>query len=224
MDSIKTTDPTVLAALAAIHQDELDKRVNFENLFAYLVPVCPVAAKATKKTKVSFDVNVSGAAGGMKSLGGGLGGGNPSPGKDESSVSLRYHTHKEFLDLNKDQRNKLSKWTKANGGKKKGGGKQKGDSPHGSPKAGDSNKQFKSMISEMEGQQNKMLEAMAEVQQSSIAAIQASTSPDATKMKPVVSKFLGCQGDATKEVLFERANVAMLKLNGILKSNDGKKG
>ena len=44
MDSIKTTDPTVLAALAAIRQDELDKRVNFENSFAYLVPVCPVAA------------------------------------------------------------------------------------------------------------------------------------------------------------------------------------
>ncbi len=113
MDSIKTTDPTVLAALAAICQDELDKRVNFENLFAYLVPVCPVAAKeATKKTKVSFDVNVSGAAGGMKSPGGGLGGGNPSPGKGESSVSLRYHTHKEFLDLNKDQRKKLFEWTK----------------------------------------------------------------------------------------------------------------
>ena len=42
--------------------------------FAYLVPVCPVAAKAAKKTKVSFDVNVSGAAGGIKSPGG-LGGG-----------------------------------------------------------------------------------------------------------------------------------------------------
>ena len=122
MDSIKTTDPTVLAALAAIRQDKLDKRVNFENSFAYLVPVCTVAAKAAKKTKVSFDVNVSGAAGGIKSPGG-LGGGNPSPGKGESGVSLRYHTHKEFLDLNKDQRNELSEWMKANGGKKKGGGK-----------------------------------------------------------------------------------------------------
>jgi len=111
MDSIKTTDPMVLAALAAIRQDELDKRVNFENSFAYLVPVRPVAAKAAKKTKVSFDVNVSGAAGGIKSPVGGLGGGNPSPGKGESGVSLRYHTHKEFLDLNKDQRNELSEWT-----------------------------------------------------------------------------------------------------------------
>jgi hypothetical protein len=126
------------------------------------------------------------------------------------------------LDLNKDQRNELPKWTKANGGTKKGGGKRKGDSPRGSPKAGDSNKRFKSMISEMEGRQNKMFEAMAEVQQSSIVAIQANASPEAAKMKPMVSTVLGSQGDATK--LFKRANVAMLKLNGILKSNDGKKG
>ena len=68
---------------------------------------------------------------------------------------------------------------------------------------------------------------MVEVQQSSIAAIQASTSPEAgvaAKMKSmVVSSVLSNQGDATKEVLFELANVAMLKLNGILKSKDGKK-
>jgi len=101
---------------------------------------------------------------------------------------------------------------------------EKGDSPRGSPKAGDSNKRFKSMISEMEGRQNKMFEAVAEVQQSSIAAIQASASPEAVKMKPMVSTVLGSQGNAAKEVLFERANVAMLKLNGILKSNDEKKG
>ena len=61
-----------------------------------------------------------------------LTGGNPSPGKGESGISLRYHTHKELLDLNKDQRIELSEWTKANGGKKKGGGKQKGDSSRGS--------------------------------------------------------------------------------------------
>ncbi len=124
--------------------------MNFENLFAYLVPVCPVAAKVAKKTKVSFNANVSAAADGKNTPGGSLGGGNPSPGKGESGISLRYHTHKEFLNLNKDQRNELSKWTKANGGKKKCGGKRGGDSLRGSPKAADSNKQFKSMISEME--------------------------------------------------------------------------
>jgi hypothetical protein len=39
LDSLKTIDPTVLAAIAAVCQDEADKRVNFENTFAYLVPV-----------------------------------------------------------------------------------------------------------------------------------------------------------------------------------------
>ncbi len=128
-------------------------------------------------------------------------------------VAILVAGSKEFLDLNKDQQNELSEWTKANGGKKKGGGKQKGDSPRGFPKAGDSNKWFKSMISEMEGQQNKMFEAMAEVQQSSIAAIQASASPEAVKMKPMVSTVLGSQGDAAKEVLFEHANVAIVTIS-----------
>jgi hypothetical protein len=44
-------------------------------------------------------------------------------------------------------------------------------------------------------------------------------------MKPMVSSVLGGQGNATKKVLVEHGNVAMLKLNEILKSkNDGKKG
>ena len=72
---------------------------------------------------------------------------------------------------------------------------------------------------------NKMFEAMAEVQQSGIAAIHSSASPEAAKMKPMFSSVLGGQGDETKKVLVERANVAMLKLFGILKSkHDGKKG
>jgi hypothetical protein len=34
MDLLKTVDPTVLAAIAAVRQDEADKRVSFENTFA----------------------------------------------------------------------------------------------------------------------------------------------------------------------------------------------
>jgi hypothetical protein len=45
MESIQSTDPTILAALAAVRQDETDKRVNFESSFAYQVVVCPVEAK-----------------------------------------------------------------------------------------------------------------------------------------------------------------------------------
>jgi hypothetical protein len=45
LDSLTTTDPNVLAAMAAVHQDEVDKRVNFESLFTFLAPTCPVTAK-----------------------------------------------------------------------------------------------------------------------------------------------------------------------------------
>ncbi len=64
MDSLKTADPTVLTAIAAVRQDEADKRVNFEHTFAYLVPVCPVTAKTAKKTgKLAFDASVLGTLG-----------------------------------------------------------------------------------------------------------------------------------------------------------------
>jgi hypothetical protein len=51
MESFQSTDPTVLAALAAVRQDKNDKRVNFESCFAYLVVVCPVKAKLAKKVR-----------------------------------------------------------------------------------------------------------------------------------------------------------------------------
>ncbi len=102
MDSLKTVDPTVLAAIAAVCQDDADKPVNFENTFAYLVPVCPVTAKTAKKTgKVAFNASVSGTSGKTQ---GGLGGGNANPGKGSTGVALHYHCHKEFHALNKEQK------------------------------------------------------------------------------------------------------------------------
>ena len=59
MNSITSIDPGVLAAIAAVRQDEGDKRVNFESAVAYFAPVCPVLAKQQKKGKLA--VNVSGA-------------------------------------------------------------------------------------------------------------------------------------------------------------------
>jgi hypothetical protein len=122
MDLLKTVDPTVLAAIAAVRQDEADKHVNFENTFAYLVPVCPVTAKTVKKTgKVAFNASVSGTSGKTQ---GGLEGGRANPGKGSTGVALRYHCHKECHALNKEQKDELCEWTKANGGKKAGGKSQ----------------------------------------------------------------------------------------------------
>jgi hypothetical protein len=55
LDSITTNDPNVLAAMAAVCQDDADKRVNFKNSFTFLAPTCPVTAKVAKKGRVLFD-------------------------------------------------------------------------------------------------------------------------------------------------------------------------
>ncbi len=209
MDLLKTVDPTVLAAIAAVHQDEADKCVNFENMFAYLVPVCPVTAKTAKKTgKVAFDTSVLGTS--VKTQGG-LGGGNANPGKGSTGVALCYHCHKEFHALNKEQKDEHCERTKANGGKKAGG--KKPASPRKLDGEG-STKKFKSMLSELEACQCKMFEVMTEVQQTSMNAIQAGvSSATVSSMKPTT---MDSDDVVSKDVYVEHANIAMLKLNSIL--------
>ncbi len=67
-----------------------------------------------------------------------------------------------------------------------------------------------------------MFKAMAEVQQTSMNAIQAGvSSATVSSMKPTTKD----SGDVvSKHVYVVRANIAMLKLNSILKSKDAKKG
>ncbi len=78
------------------------------------------------------------------------------------------------------------------------------------------------MLSELEACQSKMFEAMAEVQQTSMNAFHTGvSSATVSSMKPNTKD----SGDVvSKDVYVERANVAMLKLNSILKSKDAKKG
>jgi hypothetical protein len=108
---------------------------------------------------------------------------------------------------------------------KKGGGKRfPGGSPCNSTNAA---KKWKRMISKIEACQTKMYEAMADVQATSIAAIhvtstgampfQRATDPRAT----AIGAMTGVAAVAP-EVMVERANVAMMKLTGILKSKEKK--
>jgi hypothetical protein len=127
--------------------------------------------------------------------------------------------------LPKDQQKELTEWNKANGGKKGNGGKKCGKraTPGGSPCNTDKstyyNKKFKSMLSEMEARHTKMYEALADVQSTSIAAIQATLSPASTPRASSIGAMIGTAG-ITPEVMIEGANMAMLKLTGILKSKD----
>ncbi len=62
---------------------------------------------------------------------------------------------------------------------------------------------------------------MADVQTTSVAAIQASaTSPAASPCAAGVGAVVGSAAGMAPEVMFERANVVMLKLTGILKLKD----
>jgi hypothetical protein len=220
LDSLKTIDPSVLAAMAAVRQDDADKRINFENAFTFLAPSCPVIAKAAKKGRVTFEANVSGTGG--KPHQGGLGGDREKPGKGATGVALRYHKFEEFKNLSKEQQQELTEWNKANGGgsnqrKKKG----KRPSPAGSPRNNSSNeKKFKGMIASMEARQAEMIEALTEAQKANIAAMHAS--PAASPRTAGVGAVQGTVGAVSPEVMIERANVAMLKLSGILKSKDTK--
>ncbi len=207
--------------MAAVCQDDADKRINFKNAFTFLAPSCPVVAKAAKKGRVSFEANVSGTGG--KPHQGGLGGDCEKTGKGATGVTLRYHKFEEYRNLSKEQQEELTKKNKANGrGKNHGKKKGKHYLPAGSPcNKSDNAKKFKSMISAMEAQQNELFEAMADVQTTSVAAIWASaTSPAASPRAAGHGAVVVSVAGVAPEVMIEHANVAMLKLNRILKSKN----
>ena len=78
------------------------------------------------------------------------------------------------------------------------------------------------MISKMEACQTKMYEAMADVQATSIAAIQAMSADNVPPPWGSVGALNAGVPTTAPEVMVERATVAMLKLNGILKSKEKK--
>ena len=101
----------------------------------------------------------------------------------------------------------MTTWQKANAAKN---GKGKRPGQQGNSRE---TKKYKSMVSALETKQNEVLAAMAEAQQASIAAMMAGT--------PFVAQVAGAnaaQQALSKDVLVERAQVAALKLLGILKA------
>jgi hypothetical protein len=205
MELINSVDPSVLAALAVLCQDERDKRINFKNAFAYLIVICPIKAKLAKKGKVTFQAGILGAEASTAS---GYGGDAKKPGFGTTGDALRYHKHKDFLKLSEAQKDELTTWQKANANKNNNGKR-----PSTGIKASQaSNKKFKSMTSALETKQNKVLEAMANTQQAGISAMLGSTSP-------FVAQIAGAAAPTqSRDVLFEHAQVDALKLQGILKA------
>jgi hypothetical protein len=95
--------------------------------------------------------------------------------------------------------------------------KPPGESPRNYP-----TKKLKSMISEMEARQTKMYEAMADVQMTSIAAIQATTASPTPSQRATTVGVVIWTAAIAPEVMIEQANVAMMKLTGILRTKEKK--
>ncbi len=177
-----------------VHQDEQDERINFENAFAYLFVICPVKAKLAKKGKVTFQAGILSAE-----------------ASTASGLGSDTKKHKDFVKLPKAQKDELTTWQKANADKNNNGKCP----PTGKKASQASNKKFKSMISALETKQKEVLEMMADAHQAGISAILGSTSP-------FVTQIAGAAVSAhSKDVILERAQVAALKLQRILKA--GKK-
>ena len=121
LDSLKTVEPKVLAGMAAIEQDELVERSDFELSVTFLLPSCPVVAKNVKAK--SLGATVSGSDGKPVVKG-------TEVVKGTTGVELRWHEPSKFKKLTKEQKVELSAWNKSN---------PKKDSPTKKRKEGENN-------------------------------------------------------------------------------------
>lgn len=201
MNSITSVDPSVLAAIAAVRQDEVDKRVNFESAVAYLAPVCPVAAKQQRKGKL--EANVSGTT--VSGLG--------ATGK--SGVALRYHKYSEFQKLSDEQKKELREWKSNN----KTSGKRK-SAPAGDKKA---TKKMKGMLAAFSAANTEAMQALVDSNSATVAAVAAGMgSTTGTQPKVTIGAVTTMTPTKSPAELVLAAEVAALKLKSILKGGESK--
>ena len=217
LDSIKTVDPKVLACVAAVEQDELGKRVSFEDAATFLLPSCPVSAKNPKANGVNAKVSgTDGNTGGGAAVGGAV-------LKGKTGVELRYHAPDKFAKLSKEQKAEVSVWNRNQPKKGKDGRKRtRGERSGGSKKA-----------RVAAAKATEVMTAMAESHAAELAAMSAKISSFASGVPqgagmasrpppgPVPSFPPAVYGPSQYD-LDERARVASVKLQSILKPTSKK--
>ena len=216
LDSIMTENPKVLATVALIQQDTTGMRINFEDAVTFLLPTCPVKNKDKAK--------VAGAS--IAAVGGAGGTGTPAGNKPhpigKTGCELRWYADNTFSKLTKEQRAEVSQWVKANNvrGTKGGGDKN------------DKNNKRKGRVSSTDAYNTKLMKAFVECNTASLASMQATIaatgaskpagSTGSTSTTPTIS-----ESKESPDVMAERARVAAVNLEGILKngpsSGKGKK-
>ena len=216
LDSLKTDNPKMLAGTAAIEQDELGKRVHFENTVTFLLPFDPVVAKNAKAK--GLGVNVSGTAADTPANGATVG---------KTGVELRWHEPQKFSKLTKEQKLELSEWNKTQ--PKREGGKKRT-----SEKSKSNEKWKKARVASVSKAHTELMEAMADshsadmaVMNARIAGMIAAIPPAAGvatgRVGATVGFHPGLQGPPPSfipesiDVMAERARVASVNLKNILK-------
>jgi len=104
LDNINNNDPDLRAALSSIRINTDNMRDNFEKCVAFLLPVCPYAKHKSAAPKNPRLPNVSSTV-------------LRNSGSSKTGVDFRWHTHKEYAKLSKEQKNELREWQNSNEGK-----------------------------------------------------------------------------------------------------------
>ena len=214
LDSIDCKDADLLAAVAAIKQDEAGKRSIFEDAVTFIIPCCPVEKKKVKRTH--FNGTVAASNGLNTKLKSGIG---------KTGVELRFHKHDEFWKLPEDQRQEVQEHTAAmkaagllnNSTKRKGGGAKV---------SGQANKKKKASVSSAIAQQGKLMAAMASTLSQTQAALSSLSATGSKSLQAAVGA-ISIEESPAKPVdetakLMKQANASALKLQDILKKGKRK--
>ena len=200
MDAIETSDPGVLARMAAIQQDEANKRENFEHAATYLVPACPVAKKQSNKLKITA---------GVSSVQSDL---RVSVGP-KTGVEIRWFKPHEWKKLSRAQQDEVRELRPPD--EQGRSSKRK----HSGMAGKNGKKKFKSLVSSVMGpnmdEVNKSIQTLVETQASMVSALKSMKKSKATVGSAKTVVVSGDDSDLDAQV--EKAQAAALSLNSILK-------
>ena len=144
-----------MAGTAAIEQDELGKRIDFEKTVTFLLPFDSVVAKNAKAK--GLGVNVLGTAAEKPVIGATMG---------KTGMELRWHEPQKFSKLTKEQKFELSEWNKTQP-KRDGGKKCTSD------RAKSTDKWKKARVASVSKANTELMEAMADSHSADMAVMNA---------------------------------------------------
>jgi hypothetical protein len=195
MDSIDgVVNPKLLAAMAAVEQDDSVKRINFEEAVTYLLPSDPVASKKKTGPEAMISGTV-GAAGSPAKVG-------------KTGVKLCWHDTKLFNKLTKEHKTELQKWNRENPTKRK--------TTEGTGRRVTACVAVANAQSELITAMAELHTAAMEVLKAKFSQMTASTTP-ATHAPTAITRTVGFTFGAEVAAFEESARVSSMKLAGILK-------